>query len=150
MDPQDKGLRHLLEYWFSGLMSGLAVVDEEAREKILRECGRACAQSYTAQAFLDVRRQSADLDGFLARLALNFPEAAYERIGPCSVKVSYVRCECDLATSGLVDFPLLCACSAYNLQENFARSLGIPVTVTLQSSILRGEPNCTLLVSWDE
>ncbi len=146
----DESLRHFMTYWFSGLMIGLEGVEERARETILRECGKACARSYTAQVFQDARQHSADMDAFLARLGVSFPEAAYERIGPHTIRVSYHRCECDLVTCGLVKSPLLCECSVHNLRENFERALGTPVAVTIESSILRGGSHCVFSVSLGE
>jgi hypothetical protein len=146
----DEGLQHFMTYWFSGLMSGLEGVDERARKTILRECGKSCAHSYTAQVFQDARRHSADMDAFLAQLGVSFPEAAYERVGPHTIRVSYHRCECDLVTCGLAKSPLLCECSVHNLQENFERSLGTSVAVTIESSILRGGSHCVFLVSLGE
>jgi predicted ArsR family transcriptional regulator len=143
----DEERERFFRYWFSGLVSGLGAVDGEARGTILRECGKACADSYTAELFQQARRDSADLDGFLARLSIKFPEATYESVDAHTLRVSYDRCACDLVQCGLVDSPVICECSAYNLQENFARALGKPVVVTMRSSILQGAARCVFLVS---
>ena len=143
----DEGVRHFLRYWFSGLVNGLRSVDESARKAILRECGKACAASYTAGIFEDARERSTDMGGFLAVLAAKFPGAAYERLDSSTIRVRYAHCACDLVRCGLVKSPLLCECSAYNLQENLERALGIPVSVTLLSSILEGAPQCAFKVS---
>jgi hypothetical protein len=147
MPEGDEGVRHFLTCWFSGLTNGLKSVDEAARNAILRECGKACAESYTADVFRDAWGQSADIEGFLALLAAKFPEATYERLASGSIRVRYSRCACDLVTEGLVKSSLICGCSAYNLKENFERAWGIPVRVTLESSILQGAPQCEFLVS---
>ena len=147
MPEWDEGVRHCLTYWFSGLMNGLESVDEPARKAILRECGKACAESYTAEVFEDARERSADMEGFLAVLAAKFPEATYEPLTSDTIRVRYTRCACDLVKCGLVESSLICRCSAYNLQENFERAWGIPVSVTLESSILEGAPQCVFLVS---
>jgi predicted ArsR family transcriptional regulator len=138
-------LMHFMRYWFSGLLSGLEKVDEQARTMILHECGKACAESYTATVFQDAWQQSADMHAFLAELDARFPEATYKKIDPHTIQVSYSQCACDLVQCGLVQSPLICECSAYNLQENLERALETPVTVTLQASILRGEPRCLFL-----
>jgi hypothetical protein len=146
MPVGDEGVRRFLTYWFSGLMNGLGSVDEAARKAILRECGKACAESYTAEVFQDAREQSTDMEGFLALLAARFPEAAYDLLASGSIRVRYSRCACDLVKEGLVKSSLICGCSAYNLQENFERAWGIPVRVMLESSILEGAPQCAFLV----
>ena len=147
MSEWDEGVRHFLLYWLSGLVNGLESVDEPARRTILRKCGKACAASYTAEVFESAREHSADMAGFLALLATKFPGAAYEQLDSSTIRVRYTNCACDLVKCGLVKSPLLCECSAYNLQENFERAWGIPVSVTLESSILEGAAQCTFKVS---
>ena len=147
MPEWDEGVRHFMTYWFSGLMNGLESVDEPARRTILRECGKACAESYTAEVFQDARERSTDMEAFLAVLAARFPEATYEQLTSGTIRVRYTRCACDLVKCGLVKSSLICECSAYNLQENFERAWGIPVSVTLETSILQGAPQCVFLVS---
>lgn len=131
-----------LTYWFSGLINGLEQVDEDSQNTILRACGLACAQSYTAQAFQEARQQSHDLESFLVRLAGKFPEAIYESVNEQMLFVCYTECACDLVKLGWVKAPILCKCSANNLQQNFEKSLGKPVQVNLKSSILGGAKNC--------
>jgi hypothetical protein len=143
----DEGVRDFLTHWFSGLMNGLESVDEVARKAILRECGKGCAVSYTAEVFQDARERSIDMEAFLAVLAAKLPEATYARLSSSTIRVGYTRCGCDLVQSGLVRSSSICGCSAYSLQENFERALGIPVSVTLESSILEGAPECAFLVS---
>ena len=150
MSEWDEGLKRFMTYWFSGLLDGLEKVDQKARETILRECGKACAHSHTVQIFQDAKRHSADMDTFLAQLAVKFPEATYERADSHTIRVRYDHCECDLVKCGLVKSPIICECSAHNLCENFERSLGTSVAVAIESSILRGEPCCAFLVSLEE
>ncbi len=136
-----------MRFWFSGLISGLEKVDEPAREAILQECGKACARSYTAAVFQEARKDSDDMETFLAALGARFPGAAYELISAETIRVRYSKCACDLVETGLVDSAVICRCSAYNLRENFERALEKPVTVTLESSILQGAGRCEFLVS---
>ena len=147
MPEWDEGVRHFMTYWFSGLMNGLESVDEPARRTILRECGKACAESYTVEVFQDARERSIDMETFLDVLAARFPEATYEQLTSGTIRVRYTSCACDLVKCGLVKSSLICECSAYNLQENFERAWGIPASVTLETSILQGAPQCVFLVS---
>jgi len=48
---------------------------------------------------------------------------------------------------GLVKSPALCECSAANLRENLEQSLGLSVSVAVESSILRGGTHCVLMVT---
>ncbi|HSJ56974.1 MAG TPA: hypothetical protein VLC95_07320 [Anaerolineae bacterium] len=135
-----------LRHWFAGLVAGLGEVDEAAREAILRACGQACADSYTAEMFRHARAPGASTNEFLAALGRVFPEATYELTAPGEIRVCYDFCACDLVKLGLVTSPLLCGCSVHNLRENFEHALGVPVEVTLEASILQGAPHCAFLV----
>jgi hypothetical protein len=150
MPEWDEEVKRFMTHWFSGLMNGLESVDEPARTAILRECGKACARSYTAEVFQDARKRSADMEAFLSSLAVKFPEATYTQLTSRTIRVCYTQCACDLVIYGLVKSPLICECSAYNLQENFERALGISVTVMLETAILEGAPQCAFLVSLEE
>jgi hypothetical protein len=147
MSEWDEGARHFLEYWFAGLMDGLESLDEPGREVVLCQCGKACAESYTAGVFQDAREQSTDMAGFLAILAARFPDASYQQLSPETIRVKIKQCGCDLVKEGLVKSPLICRCSVYNLRENFERAWGIPASVALESSILEGAPQCSFLVT---
>ncbi len=143
----EKGLHEFLEYWFTGLLQGLETLDGPSQEAVLHECGKACARSYTAQVFCEARQDSADIDAFLQNLARRLPGASYERVRPNAIRVIYAQCGCDLVRLGLVTSPILCECSAANLRENFQQALGTPASVTIEASILRGGPQCVLMVS---
>jgi hypothetical protein len=136
-----------MRHWFSGLVNGLGAIDQEARETVLCACGKACAESYTAQVYQEAWEQSTNMDGFLSSLATRFPGATYTRVGTHTIRVNYATCECDLVKCGLIESPLICECSAYNLQENFERTLGTSVSVEIESSILSGGPCCVFRVS---
>ncbi len=148
MDEMDPSLREFLVYWFSGLLQGLEELDEAGRKKVLHACGRACAQSYTAQRFRKDRQSTTDMDAFLQKLARSFPGASYDWDGDRMIRVTYRQCGCDLVRLGLVKAPSFCECTVANLSENFRQALGVPVTVVLETSILRGSARCSLTVSF--
>jgi hypothetical protein len=146
MPAWDDDVKNFMTYWFAGFVDGLSGLDEPARQRVLRACGKACARSYTAEVFRRARQSSPDLPAFLAALAASFPEAAYELVSPSEIRVRLARCACDLVVHGLVTSPLLCDCSAQNLETNFSEALGEPVEVTLETSILRGADRCAFTV----
>ncbi len=148
MDEIDPNLLEFLGYWFAGLLQGLEELDEEGRGKVLHACGRACARSYTAQRFRQDRQSTTDMDAFLQKLARSFPEASYDWDGARAIHVTYHQCGCDLVRLGLVVAPSFCECTVANLSENFRQALGVPVSVTLETSILRGSECCSLTVSF--
>ncbi|MBN1583289.1 MAG: hypothetical protein JXA89_21445 [Anaerolineae bacterium] len=146
MDELSDDPQHFLQHWFAGLIEGLETIDEQARDRVLRACGRACARSYTGKQFRDAWRASDDLDSFLLELAKRFPEATYTKIDAHTIEVRYAYCACDLVQKGWVNSPTLCQCSAHNLRENVEQATGQPVVVTIVSSILDGAAKCVFQV----
>jgi len=147
MDEIEKGLKEFLDYWFAGFVRGIDSLDEPSQRKVLYECGKACAQSYTVQVFRDVKQNSVDIDSFLQNLSRRGSGSTYERIGSNMIKATYSQCGCDLVRLGLVKSPTLCECSAANLRENLQQSLGVSASVAVESSILRGGTHCVLIAS---
>ena len=139
---------NFLSYWFSGFAKGLEDMDAPSRTVMLRECGQACARSYTAQVFRECwQRAGGDMARFLAELATRFPGATYTQTADDTIQVRYGgACGCDLVRLGWVTSPALCECSVHNLQANLEAALERPVAVTLQSSPLRGGEACVFEV----
>lgn len=132
-----------LSHWFGGWVRGLENLDAAARATLLRECGQACARSYTAQVFRECwERAGGDVPRLLAELATRFPASTYTLRDDGTIEVRLGACGCDLVQAGWVTSPLLCECSVHNLQANFAAALGRPVTATLKASLLRGGEAC--------
>jgi predicted hydrocarbon binding protein len=147
MDEIEKGLKEFFDYWFAGFMRGVESLDEPSQRKVMYECGKACAQSYTIQVFREVKQKSEDIDSFLQNLSRRGSGSKYERMDPNTIKVTYSQCGCDLVRLGLVKSPTLCECSAANLRENLQQSVGISTSVAVESSILRGGTHCVFIVS---
>jgi hypothetical protein len=147
MDEIEKGLKEFFDYWFAGFSRGLETLDEPSQRKVLHECGKACAQSYTVQKFRQVKQSSADLDTFLLNLSRESTGSKYERTGSNTIRATYNNCGCDLVRLGMVKSPALCECSAANLRENLEQSLGIPTSVAVETSILRGGTQCVLMAT---
>lgn len=150
MPEWDDDVQSFLRFWFAGLVEGLESVDAPARRTILRACGNACARSYTAEQFQQAWQSSIGMADFLRELARRFPEASYTMTDRNQIQARYNRCACDLARLGLVTHPLLCDCSAQNLESNFSGALGKPVSVALESAILRGAEQCCFTVTIEE
>lgn len=156
MDSHEGPPKHLaiadaafLSHWFRGLAHGLEQLDHDARQIVLSECGRACAESYTLKVFREAWIHSSDLESFLRELEARFPDAQYSILDEQRIEVEYRRCGCDLVTAGLIRSPSLCECSAYNLEANFEATLGGHVKVTLEASILSGSPTCRFVIALD-
>lgn len=147
MDEINADLRNFMDYWFEGLVQGLNEIGEPSQKRIMSACGKACARSYTAGVFREAKQSSTDMDSFLQHLAARFPDAQYTRAGRNAIRATYRRCGCDLVRLDWIDAPVLCECSAANLRENLEQALGVPVQVTIESSLLRGGPCCTLIAT---
>jgi len=80
MDEIEKGLKEFLDFWFAGFMRGIEALDEHSQRKVLHECGKACAQSYTVQIFREAKQNSVDMDAFLQNLSQRGSGSKYERI----------------------------------------------------------------------
>ena len=150
MDQKDDELNNFLAYWFAGFSSGIDFLDANSRQKILNECGKACARSYTTAIFKKARENSNDMKELLERLHEYLPDGQFEMLENGSIRATYLRCSCDLVRLGLVGSPNLCECSAANFAENLKNALGVPVSVEIESSILRGAECCVLIASFDE
>ena len=150
MDEIEEGLKEFFDYWFAGFLRGIETLDEPSQRKVLHECGKACAQSYTVQKFCQVKQNSPNLDSFLLNLSQGSSGSKYERIGSNTIRATYNNCGCDLVRLGLVKSPTLCECSAANLRENMKQSLGITASVAIETSILRGGTHCVLIVTLEK
>ena len=139
-----------LACWFSGFAKSLDKIDTTSRTEILRACGVACANSYTAEIFSDAKRRSQDLESFLANLSAAFSGAAYDMVGDHAIRVRFSDCDCDLVQADFVRFPHLCECSLFNLKESVERALGVPAAVSMAATILRGGTCCEFAVTWPE
>ena len=138
---------NFLSHWFGGWVRGLENLDAASRTMLLRECGQACARSYTAQVFRESwERAGGDIARFLSELATRFPASVYTLLDDATIEVRYDTCGCDLVQCGWVTSPVLCECSVHNLQANFEAALGTPVTVALKASLLRGDEACVFEV----
>jgi hypothetical protein len=136
-------LKHFLSHWFAGYMDGLISLDAEQQDLLLSACGKACADSYTADRFRKAWEDVGEnLPRFLAHLSDVFPEAEYTLVGENKIQVKYSHCACDLVTKGLVDNPMQCLCSLHNLKVNFEAAMDKDVKVVLQQSILSGDDQC--------
>lgn len=140
---QMNAILDFLSHWFDGLARGLEKLDAPSRTTLLRECGQACARSYTAQVFRESwERADGDVPRLLAELATRFPASIYTLLDDGTIEVRLDTCGCDLVQCGWVTSPVLCECSVHNLQANFEAVLGRPVVVTLKASLLRGGDAC--------
>ena len=145
----EEGLNHFLNNWFAGYMDGLLSLDGEQQDIFFSACGKACADSYTAERFREAwKSANGDLPQFLEHLGHIFPESEYSLIENNKIEVKYNHCACDLVEKGWVDNPMQCLCSLHNLKVNFEVAMEREIKVELKESILAGSEQCCFLVSW--
>jgi hypothetical protein len=136
------------KYWFGGFEEALTKLDDNNRKLILKECGKACSDSYPRQVFLDAKKKSGNEEEFFEELKKVFKELIVEVVEKGHIYLfTYKFCSCDLVREKLVSSPLLCECSRSSLQYNLESAFGEGrVSVELIQSILSGAPCCQLKV----
>ena len=137
-----------LDYWFNGFNKSIELLNDEAREKIFRECGKACSDSYTKQIYIDEYNSSNTLSDFLERLKVRFPEVSFKVIKENEIiELTYNFCACYLVKDGYITSPLMCDCSRQSLLYNWSTVFGEEnIEVELKQSILEGKPNCKFFI----
>lgn len=135
---------NFFRHWFSGFEAALADMSEDDRERVFKQCGRACSDSLTKRIYIEEYSRSKNADDFLSRLKQRFPEINYTVIREDAVlELTYRFCACDLVSGGYMKTPLLCGCSRQSLLYNWEAVLGEgKVKIELLESILCGSDSC--------
>jgi predicted hydrocarbon binding protein len=130
------------ENWIVNLIAGLdKYVDEEARLKVLEECGRACQSSSFINKAKAIYKKSKDLDDFLDKLGDVYKHLHREAD---KVYVIYPKCYC----SQVKKIPkgklsgTYCNCSIGWAKALFEGALERPVEVIMKESIINGDKQC--------
>ncbi|UCE14660.1 MAG: hypothetical protein JSV04_05620 [Candidatus Heimdallarchaeota archaeon] len=144
----DDEFKSFLKEWFSGLMKGVQMLNDETWPNVLEMTGRACAHVHSGKTFWEIWESTRNVDTFLVKINEFMGEKIYKRLDDNTISVSYSNCKCPLVMYGLVDSPLICNCSPNWLIENFEAILGHPVTVTTEHTILRGATSCYFTISY--
>lgn len=136
-----------LKYWFQGFENAVMTLDEESKSRIFKECGKACAESYTKEIYLYAKSNAKNEEEFLELLRSAFPELTIEKKEGDSYLITYKYCACDLVQQDFVKSPHLCECSRQSLLYNWENIFGKDnVEVELLQSILQGDPCCKFYV----
>lgn len=141
-------MNDFIKIWFGGFEHALDTISNEERARVLCECGKACSESGTKDWYISVLQQAADINDFFIRLGSGKKDVKTEEIVKNQVyDVIYPHCLCDLYTCGYVTTGRLCECSRQSLIYNLRAVLnGLPFTVTILSTVLRGDSECRLRV----
>ena len=133
-----------LKYWFKGFENAINHMNINDSEAILKQCGRACSDSYTKQVYIEEYAHSKSIEDFLNRLKERFSEIEYQIIKDDEIiLLTYNHCACELVQNGFISTPLLCECSRQSLLYNWETVMGERVVkIELIESILRGSSHC--------
>ena len=128
--------------WLLEIMD--AQLSKKAKAKLLEALGRRCAGEYAADL---ADKHKGDLKGFLDEArTLWIAEVQWADDGKSfEVFDKPQPCTCVLVGAGSVS-STLCACSVGFQKEMYSRVAGGPVQVTVEKSVLRGDPQCAFRV----
>lgn len=135
-------------HWFAGFQDGLEQMDDKTRILLLEHCAEACSQSYPRKVYQEAFEKAKDLVSFLEHLKAAFSVFDYVIRDKCpEVEILYASCACDLVVDGYISSPHLCECSRMSLLHHWESVFGPgSVQVTLNASLLKGDPACRLTV----
>ena len=139
----------LLKNWMKAFFKVMGEsVDEKTREKILEECGKACASYHGhIDKVLNMKKEGKNLDRILK--IMNQDEmwcGEWVREGDI-ISTECKRCECPLILSGILELsPTFCLCSRGFVKYLFEVIMDKPVRIELKRAIGRGDDVCEFIV----
>jgi hypothetical protein len=142
---EEKARDMFKETWVLTLMENMEKdVDSATRERLMNDCGRACARRSgllkTAEKF------RGDMAGFIQTLG---PQVGKDlcRLEGETVHWGYPRCYCELVADGPERLPeSYCLCSAGWVLEVFEIVADRRVRVEVVQTIKRGAPDCRFII----
>lgn len=139
-----------LKYWLGNLIESLEKSDAgSSGERVLIECGRACAALDAvreASAVRDELDDPSDIEALLDALNRRGVGGGFLRQEGDSIVGTYEKCYCPIRTEGFVDSPFFCTCTRGWTMAVFEAALGRPVAVELVTAIGRGDEVCKFVV----
>ena len=130
-----------------GIMKGVFALDEESRNKVLEEMGRACYEGF--KEFVGTPPTGMDIESACEWLDRTVPHnRRFQRAGDtlyweADVKDTYGGCMCILVRLGIIEpSPELCACSTNYNKRALEEMTGKSVEGELVESVNSGAQNC--------
>lgn len=130
-----------------GIMKGVFELDEEARNKVLEEMGKACYEGFkefvgTPPADMDIESACEWLDSTVPHKR-RFQRAGDTLYWEADVKETYGGCMCILVRLGIIEpRPELCICSTNYNKTALEQMTGRHVEGELVESLNSGARNC--------
>lgn len=131
--------------WIKTLMESLEeLVDEEAKVKVLENCGRNCISRSMIKKAQKCYENAKNIDDFLDKLSQVWRHLQRDKD---EVYIVYPKCYCSLVKDypGKLS-PFFCNCSRGWIKELFESALKRPVDVELEKSIRQGDDICRFKV----
>jgi predicted hydrocarbon binding protein len=127
--------------WLLELMD--AQLSKKAKTRLLEALGRRCAGEYMNLA----DKHKGDLKGYLDEIRKQWVDKVEWADDGKSFQVfdKPRPCTCPLVGAGNVS-STMCACSLGWQKEIYSRISGGPVQVTVEKSVLRGDPQCVFRI----
>jgi hypothetical protein len=130
-----------------GIMKGVFALDEEARNKVLEEMGKACYEGF--KEFVGTPPTGMDIESACEWLARTVPHnRRFQKAGDtlyweADVKDTYGGCMCILVRLGIIEpSPELCVCSTNYNKRALEEMTGKTVEGELVESVNSGARNC--------
>lgn len=130
-----------MEHWIKELLVNLdAGVDEKTRQNIMEKCGVECPFSHMPNdTLITLRKETETEELFLEKLCevwrLQKIDGQYY--------VIFDKCYCPLVQNDTENSSkTMCYCTLGNLKHKFNISLGRPVDVEMEKTILAGDDEC--------
>jgi len=142
---EEKPRDYFKETWVKTLMENMEKgVDSATREKLMNDCGRACARR--GGLYKTAEKWRGDVAGFIQAVG---PMVGKDlcRVEGDRVHWGYPQCYCSLVTDGPERLPdSYCLCSAGWVLEMFEIVADHPVRVEVVRTIKRGAADCRFIV----
>jgi hypothetical protein len=130
-----------------GIMKGVFALDEEARNKVLEEMGKACYEGF--KEFVGTPPTGMDIDSACKWLDETVPHKRRFKIAgdtlywEADVKKTYGGCMCILVRLGIIEpCPELCICSTNYNRSALEQMTGREVEGELVETVNSGARNC--------
>jgi hypothetical protein len=137
IDFMQKRFAHLVDYMKSN-------IDDKARNKMIEEIGRFCAQ----QSRNDYAKFAGNIEEYLKDLESKWIEKTdYDKENKTIRMLGKKQEACACAFAGKTNIsPDFCNCSKGWMKEAFSTIVGQPVDVSIDSSLLMGGDRCSFTI----
>jgi hypothetical protein len=136
--------------WLPALLGGVKTLDTEARSRVFCECAKACAGTDILPTYRALLAKAVNRDAFFASVGAATSSVQTEQMVAGYVyDFLYPYCGCTLYTECGVDDAVLCECSRESTRWLMGELFpDCEAEVCVISSILRGDPQCRLRVTF--